>query len=66
MAELHKMSKNYRKAFDSVVQGSFSNESLSVLLDYLNFLDQVKFSTESLLNVIFVVDVFFKRFENIR
>ena len=37
-AELHKMSKNYKKAFESVLQGSFS-EALPVLLDYLNFLD---------------------------
>lgn len=39
MAETHKMSKNYRKAFDSVMQGSYS-EALPVLIDYLNYLDQ--------------------------
>ena len=41
MSELNKMTKSYRKAFDAVVQGSFSPESLNVLLEYLNFLDQV-------------------------
>ncbi len=42
MAEFHKLSKNYKKAFDAVLQGSFA-EALPVLIEYLNFLDQVSF-----------------------
>ena len=38
MAEQHKLSKNYRKSFDAVLQGSFG-EALPILLEYLNFLD---------------------------
>jgi hypothetical protein len=40
-AEQHKLAKNYRKAFDSVLAGTFNTDVLSVLVDYLNFMDQV-------------------------
>lgn len=40
MAEHHKLVKNYKKAFDNVLQGSYA-DALPALLEYLNFLDQV-------------------------
>jgi len=41
--EQHKLVKNYKKAFENVLQGSYS-DALPVLLEYLNFLDMVKTS----------------------
>ncbi len=46
MTEYHKLSKNYKKAFDAVLQGSFA-EALPVLIEYLNFLDQVSFEIDN-------------------
>ena len=38
LAETNKLSKNFKKAFDSVLQGNF-NDHVATLVDYLNYLD---------------------------